>query len=243
MKIFEIMANYNEQLNILFDKWETESNKNGETAFCRDGLMYKYGRDKNYVDELWGKSQKRIMFLLKDPKEESGDSREWLYYESNRQLQAQFIRKLACLLYGLSTAKNGKTVDFSAITNEQIVSCFDETPFAFVESKKQAGTTTIKDKELDKYINRYKEYLTEEINILNPNIIVCCGGPQYHFALTDLCKNAEIIDKNIHFHKESNTLLIYSYHPSARTSYESFYNEVMRQYEQFLAKYSDSELK
>lgn len=233
------MENYNEKLNILFDKWEAESVKNGEEDFCRDGLMYKYEHDKNYVDELWEKSQKRILFLLKDPKEYSGDSRDWLNYEKNRQLQSSFIKKLAYVFYGLSTVKDEKIADFRDITHEQLVECFNEIPFAFVESKKQAGTIQIQDKVLDKYINDYKEFLTEEINILKPNIVICFGGPQYHFAVTDLFKDAEKIDNNIRLHKETNTLIIYSYHPSARKSYESFYSEVMREYSKFLAKYPD----
>lgn len=234
------MVNYNEKLNILFEKWEAESVKNGELgAFCRDGLMYKYGHDRKYVDELWENSKKRILFLLKDPKEYSGDSREWLDYEKNQQLKSTFIKKLAYILYGLSHVKNGKTVDFWDITDEQLVKCFNEIPFAFVESKKQAGTTAIKDKELTEYINRYKGYLTEEINILNPDIVICFGGPQYHFAIYDLYKDAEVIDKNIRLHKQTNTLFIYSYHPSARSSYESFYSAIMYEYGKFLAKYPD----
>lgn len=234
------MENFNEKLDILFDKWEAESIRNGKTAFCRDGLMYKYGHDNNYVDELWDKSKKRILFLLKDPKEYSGDSREWLQKkEENQQLRPQFLKKLAYVLYGLSTVKDAKTVDFWDITHEQLVKCFNEIPFAFVESKKEAGTIKISDKELDKYINLYKEYLTEEINILNPDIVICCGGPQYHFAITDLFKDAEVIDKNIRLHKQTNTLIIYSYHPSARTSYDSFYSEIMRQYGKFLVNYPD----
>lgn len=234
------MKNYNEKLNFLFDKWEDESKRNEEEgAFCRDGLMYKFGHDNNYVDELWDKSSKRILFLLKDPKEYSGDSREWLQKkEENRQLQPSFIKKLAYVLYGLSTVKDGKTTDFWDISHEQLVKCFNEIPFAFVESKKQAGTILIKDKVLDKYINSYKEYLLEEINILKPNIIICFGGPQYHFALTELFKDVEKIDNNIHIDNETKTLIIYSYHPSARTSYESFYSEIMRQYGKFLAQES-----
>lgn len=235
------MANYNEKINILFEKWEAKSIENGEEkAFCRDGLMYKYGHDNNYVDELWDKSQKRILFLLKDPKEYSGDSREWLQKkEENRQLQPSFIKKLAYVLYGLSTAKDGKITDFWDITHEQLVKCFNEIPFAFVESKKQAGTTKINDLELDEYIYDYKDFLSEEINILKPNIVICFGGPQYHFAITDLFKDAEKIDNNIRLHNKTNTLIIYSYHPSARKSYESFYSEIMRQYGKFLAKYTD----
>ncbi len=234
------MENYNEKLNVLFEKWKAKSIENGEEkAFCEDGLMYKYGHDKNYVDELWDKSKKRILFLLKDPIEDSGDSRLWLNEPENQQLRPIIMKKLAYILYGLSTVKDGKVTDFWDITHEQLVKCFNEIPFAYVESKKQEGTTVIKDKELDKYINRYKEYLTEEINILNPDIVICFGGPQHHFAVNDLYKDAEVIDKHIRLHKQTNTLIIYSYHPRARKSYESFYSEIMHEYGKFLNKYPD----
>ena len=235
------MENYNEKLNILFEKWEAKSIENmDKNQFCQDGLMYKYGHDNNYVDELWDKSQKRILFLLKDPKEFSGDSREWLQKkEENRQLRSSFIKKLAYVLYGLSTVKDGKIADFRDITHEQLVECFNEIPFAFVESKKQAGTIQIQDKVLKKYINDYKEFLTEEIRILKPNIIICFGGEQYHFAVNDMFKDAEVIDKHIRLHKQTNTLIIYSYHPSARKSYESFYSEIIHEYGKFLDKYPD----
>lgn len=235
------MENYNEKLNVLFEKWKAKSIENGEEkAFCEDGLMYKYGHDKNYVDELWDKSKKRILFLLKDPIEDSGDSRLWLNEPENQQLRPIIMKKLAYILYGLSTVKDGKVTDFWDITHEQLVKSFNEIPFAYVESKKQEGTTVIKDKELDKYINRYKEYLTEEINILNPDIVICFGGPQHHFAVNDLYKDAEVIDKHIRLHKQTNTLIIYSYHPSYfRISPENFYNDIMCQYGKFLAKYPD----
>ena len=234
------MDNYNGKLNALFEKWKAKSIENvEEKAFCEDGLMYKYGHDKNYVDELWDKSKKRILFLLKDPIEDSGDSRLWLNEPENQQLRPIIMKKLAYILYGLSTVKDGKVTDFWDITHEQLVKSFNEIPFAYVESKKQEGTTVIKDKELDKYINRYKEYLTEEINILNPDIVICFGGPQHHFAVNDLYKDAEVIDKHIRLHKQTNTLIIYSYHPSARKSYESFYSEIMHEYGKFLDKYPD----
>lgn len=242
------MANFNEQLNTLFDKWEAESNRNGETGFfCRDGLMYKYGHDKSYVDQLWEKSKKRIMFLLKDPKEPSGDSREWLYFDGdryleNRNLQPKIMKVLAFWLYGLSTAKDGKIAELETVTEEQLVTCFNETPFAYVESKKQHGGTSIADGTLREKINLYKEYLTEEINILNPDIIVCCGTPQYNFVLK-LYEGAEKIDNNVFFHREKNKLILYSYHPSYYKGEwndpKTFYRDLMSQYSKFLARYPD----
>ena len=92
------MENYNEKLNVLFEKWKAKSIENGEEkAFCEDGLMYKYGHDNNYVDELWDKSQKRIMFLLKDPKEYSGDSREWLQKKRRKSTTSIFFYQETCL--------------------------------------------------------------------------------------------------------------------------------------------------
>ena len=234
------MDNYNGKLNALFEKWKAKSIENvEEKAFCEDGLMYKYGHDKNYVDELWDKSKKRILFLLKDPIEDSGDSRLWLNEPENQQLRPIIMKKLAYILYGLSTVKDGKVTDFWDITHEQLVKCFNEIPFAYVESKKQAGETEIADNELDKYINRYREYLIEEINILNPDIVVCFGGPQHHFAVNDLYKDAEIINKNIHIDQKTNTLIIFSYHPSKVSTYENFYNGIMYHYGKLFAKYPD----
>jgi hypothetical protein len=235
------MENYNEKLNVLFEKWKAKSIENGEEkAFCEDGLMYKYGHDKNYVDELWEKSKKRIMFLLKDPIHDSGDSRLWLNDPKNQQLKRKIMKRLAYILYGLTTVQNGETLDFGDIMHEQLVKSFNEIPFAYVESKKQAGTTKINNKELKRYINLYKEYLKEEINILKPNIVICFGEEQYHFAVTDMFKDAEKIDNNIHLHKLTNTLIICSYHPSYFIiSNKSFYTDIMCQYAKFLAKYPD----
>jgi hypothetical protein len=243
------MANYNEQLNDLFREWKKESEKNNEPAFCCDGLMYKCksGDPKNevdepLVDELWDKSKKRIMFLMKDPKEDSGDSRTWINDGGVRYVTLKLFKVLAYWLYGLSNAKNGKTADLETITYEKLVDCFNKIPFAYIESKKQAGKSSVKDAVLSSYISRYRDYLIKQIEILNPNVIICCGKPQYDFVL-QLFSGAEKIDDNIFYHKEKQKLIFNSYHPSYYRGVwnypETFYKDLMEKYAKFLEKYPD----
>ena len=244
--------NTNEKLNELFVRWKEKSEQTehiGEkSSFCEDGLMYKYGHEKNYVDKLWGKSQKRIMFFLKDAKEPSGDSRLWLYeegtdYENNRILKPKLMKVLAYWLYGFTTVEDGKIEEFDTITHEQLVECFNQVPFAYVESKKQSGESRIQSTVLSEYIDRYKDFLIEQIDILNPNIIVCCGEPQYKFVLNKIYIGSEQIDKNLFYNKGKQTLIFYSYHPSYYLREwkrpETFYKDLMSKYKLFLSMHPD----
>ena len=237
------MKNYNEKLDELFTKWEAESIANGDDVISKDGLMRKQHAD---VNELWEQSRKKVMFLMKDQPDGWGDdTRNWLVLpdehpkaKSNREASPMFLKRLALLLYGFTY----NVTDYWSIDETEAVKCFNEVPFAFVEAKKQSGKPSVSDAEMDMYIERYKDFLLEEIAILEPNIIVCCGGPQYHFALNTLYKkeDLECIDQNVHYDKDKNVLVIYSPHPSIPySSHAGFYADVMWHYEQFLKKYPD----
>lgn len=236
------MKNYNEQLDKLFKEWETASIANGEDVISKDGLMRKLNAD---VDELWDKSVKKVMFLMKDqPNGWGDDTRNWLVLpddhplaKRNRNASSIFLKRLALLLYGITY----NIIDYGSVDEKATVKCFNEVPFAFVEAKKQSGETFVSDKIMNAYINKYKDFLLKEIAILEPNIIVCCGGPQYHFALNTLYnkENLECIDQNVYFDKIKNVLLIYSSHPSRPGSHADFYAGVMYHYGKFLEKYPD----
>lgn len=237
------MKNYNERLDELFKEWEAQSIANGDGVISKDGLMRKLHAD---VNELWEKSVKKVMFLVKDQPDGGGDdTRNWLvlpdehpWAKRNRKASSVFLKRLALLLYGFTY----NVTDFGAIDEKEAVKCFNEVPFAFIETKKQSGGTSVKDKVMDIYINKYKDFLLKEIAILEPNIIVCCGGPQYNFALNTLYKkeDLECIDQNVYFDKTKNVLVIYSPHPRIqKISHAKFYEWVMWHYEQFLKKYPD----
>ena len=234
------MTDYNGQLDELFRKWEATSIANGDDIISKDGLMRIKDAD---VNELWEKSPKRVMFLLKDQPDGGGDDiRNWLtlpesdkFARRNREVRPVFLKRLAYLLYGFTY----DNTEFWTIKEEDAVKCFLETPFALVETKKQSGGTSVSKKTMDTYINRYKDFLLKEIEILNPNIIVCCGGPQHHFALHTLYKleNLETIDQNVHYDREKDVVIVYSPHPSVTScSHQKFFEGVMWHYGIFLKR-------
>ena len=237
------MKDYNRHLDELFKKWEAQSIANGDGVISKDGLMRKRDAD---VNELWKQSPKRVMFLLKDQPNGGGDdTRNWLVLSDdnpnakrNREASSIFLKRLALLLYGFTY----NMTDYWSVDEKEAVKCFNEVPFAFVEAKKQSGDTSVKDDVMDMYIDRYKDFLLEEIAVLESNIIVCCGKPQYNFALNVLYKkeDLECIDQNVYYDKRKNVLVIYSPHPSVMfCSHADFYAGVMWHYEQFLKKYPD----
>lgn len=237
------MKDYNGMLDRLFEEWNAESIKNGDDVISRDGLMRIKGQD---VNALWDKADKKVMFLLKDQPDGGGDDiRNWLtlpednkYAKSNREAGSIFLKRIACLLYGFTYCNTA----YWTLNMDDVVKCFLEKPFALVETKKQSGGTSVSNQTMNEYIDRYKDFLLREIDILSPNIIVCCGGPQHHFALNTLYRpeDLETIDQNVHYDKEKNVVIVYAGHPSARCSHQDYYQGAMYHYDFFLKKYPDS---
>lgn len=180
---------FNEQLDKLFNDWEkyTDSDK-----FCKDGLVMKYGEPKDSVDEKWEKAERRVAFILKDnPDGWTTDLRTWLSvgenYEHNRNLcggrvgQTGFLPNIARMFYGLY---ENPCIGFADINMAEVKKVWNEAPFALIESKKIAGTTTVSDQEIIKAIETNRDFLQKELDILHPNIIVCCDPSMtiFHFV-------------------------------------------------------------
>lgn len=234
------MEKYNDQLDQLFVQWQEASDRLGDGILSKDGLMRKLGAD---VNELWDKAPHKVMFLLKDQPDGGGDdTRNWLvlpegdkWAKRNREARSVFLKRLALLLYGFTYNQT----DYWAVNHQEAVKCFNEVPFAFVETKKQSGEPSVANKTMDFFIDRYKDFLLQEIRILHPNIIVCCGGPQYQFALNTLYSKdqLECIDQNAYYDKAKGILVIYAPHPSVGCSHANYYAGVMWHYGVFLQKY------
>lgn len=243
--------NYNDQLNELFDNWKIESAKNNEprekteeakVIFTEDGIMEKSDDLKINVEEAWHNSEKRIMFILKDqPSEWCNDARLWLKIKDNQNLKPRFIRNLANIFWGLYNADKNNLCSYNDLKNstDSVRLCFNTQPFAFIESKKQGGMTYISNTTLISYLKKYKEFLIKEIKILNPNIIVCTSHIIYRFVCEIFNKEElqaiESVNQNcFRIHKPSNTIIIKSFHPSARKSEKDIYESVMANYRKFI---------
>lgn len=81
-------------------------------------------------------------------------------------------------------------------------------------------------------------FLSKEIEILNPNILVCCGGPIFDFAIKMYGKydlHDYGINGNLKYAVQKNIVLIYCEHPAKRFMHsETFYDVTMDLFRVFL---------
>ena len=243
----------NQQLDELFDDWKAESLKFNEQTnqfgviFTSDGLVHKNETSID-VEQEWNKSKKRVLFVLKDqPTQYSDDVRFWLRdvkgqdnstRQTNRELGTRFIHNIANIFYGLQYVTRDNPLPLEQIEFDDVKRCFNSIPFALLESKKQGGGTSITNKVLQTYWDRYSHFIKEEIDILKPNMIVCTSRIIYQ-RIINLFSSHEIIEFEGHnsiklVKKEEPVLLFCSYHPSAHKSYGEIYDGVMNHYRAFV---------
>lgn len=233
----------NQQLDELFDKWENKLSPEHKQLFCRDGLMLRpTGED---VNELWLSATRRVAFLLKDKSDSSCDDiRSWLLDKTNgkhnRELRGGkvgktgFLPNIARVLYGLLnvSVKDNNLLGFDEVNNDRkhkVIETWSAAPVALIETKKVAGVKTVADSVMQEALKRDNLPLQEELNILKPNILVCCDAndsqfkfvTQTYFAgkhcvkiLDDSIEYVDVKPCCLYYYPEVKIAVIKSYHPT-----------------------------
>ncbi len=249
-----IMGKYNIQLDELFDYWSKESELhpiNNDRCFVKDGLMLKNSDLNIDIEEAWDKIQKKVMFIAKDQNQSDNpterydqDSRTWLKDRKDvQELQGKNIKfwgNIAILLWGLykTDSQNPWWYDEVMQHFDEVKLFFNTYPFAFIESKKQPGGPGLKSNVLKKYLDRDRDLLFKEIDILKPNMIVCFHHHIYGTVISKFPQD-ELIgigeDHPIKYHPRTDTFIFCSYHPSyLNETPENIYQGVMHHYRVFL---------
>lgn len=218
-----------------------------------DGKTY-WGRERENENEQWHYADRRILFLLKDPNSNPDqDMRCWIGRQNPTTITNQFYKNIALWFYGVNTIKeDGTYIPFEKANNPtEFSKYFDDFPIAIVNIKKESGGSTISDEallqyvglateEYNKYGNCFGNYLHRQIaEILNPNIIICGGGLKIRVVLEIVQKiifpNLNFIkfDNWVYYNEEKKIILIDSYHPSGRHSYQGVYEDMMKSLQHF----------
>jgi len=268
---------YNKLLDSLFERWEESLLDDQKKLFCKDGLVLKYGKPDTFVDDEWEKSKRRIVFLLKDKNTPDGDDiRRWLIDEKNgafcRNLsggnvgKTGFLPNIARILYGLT---EGDCQGFSEIKNKksEIKSVWNTYPFALIEAKKIAGYSSVSSEQVRNALTIDEKFLKEELDILNPNIIICCdaedsqfefitqkylSGEQpiiydYRYPFWDEKEQVNFYNPSITWHcclwyyPNKNIVVIKSFHPSrlGKTGDWVVYERVVSAFRTFIKDYPE----
>lgn len=236
------MTDYNKHLNSLFGQFLDTHPDIDRCKFCPDGLMEQgSGVD---VGRKWAAAKRRIAFLVKDCPDGWGtDTRTWLGVKAGELRnsnggRSQFWEHIAILLHNLYLLTpegigcgeiNVDAVKATASPGyARILQSFNEIPFAYIECKKDAGDKDCSPAELRAALNRYAPLLKAEIDLLHPNILVCCDKEGLIFdtvcntvfagAAPDSVVSAKYPDSDFDYcyayYAMQNVLVINSYHPS-----------------------------
>lgn len=252
------MVDYNEKLNSLFEKWKKQAKNNGHTGFCGDGLMYRgkkwetedggktyYGKSRGNENTLWFNAEKRVLFLLKDTNNNPNhDMREFSPGGNDRSIAFHY-KNIAYWFFGLLSFQENKVApEFKKLDFwKDVFPLFDTQPYAIVNCKKESGGSNLSNVTLKEHMELYVDFIKEEIEILDPDIIVCGGGQSAikNFVKEHVYTDIEKISNNnnwIYYSKKSNKVVIDSYHPSYwGASQEEIYTRMMNAYKEFLSKH------
>jgi hypothetical protein len=158
-------------VNELFEKWEE---RRGTKKFVRDGIIN---------ESAWREAKQHIVFLLKEingaPQSFTGKAAsEYRIDCSNPEYQRNF--PLLCdkypwavvgqWAYGLLHLQSNPT--FREADENRDDACRQ---VAIVNLKKTAGGNASNNAEIRRYALQDKEFLQEQIALLRPDMVVCCG--------------------------------------------------------------------
>ena len=203
------MSSKTDQLNNLFTIWE-KKHESYRSGFKRDGIVDEY---------LFTKTKTKILYITKepnDPKQSAGDYREWW----KEGVKYSFSHRIAEWSYGLlnnfpqydDIRKNNKLI------NESILK------IAFMNIKKSGGTGSSNYDIIMEHLEMNKEYIKEEIQIIDPDIIIT--GITWKETRKALFPN--VVWKNsgyaVAIGRYNNAKVIDFYHPSSRTAPSASYS-------------------
>lgn len=268
------MANFNKQLDEqLFNPWMSNATEEEKKGFCRDGLLIMPDHAEDFVDELWEKSSRRVMFLVKDKNTPYGDDiRRWFVDQKNgkgnwtltgEKMKTGFSPNIANIFYGLQMDQPG---DEGRINNEYVVKHKEEVlrvwnscPIALVEAKKQAGVSHVASSAVTAAMEKDKDLLRKELEILHPNIIVCCDAndSQFNFLTQQLFADKKVERKydtpylyngkkamkcpELWYYSEEKLVIIKSYHPTNGGKQQWWISErVFSPFHKFLTDYPEA---
>lgn len=170
-------------LDELFDLWRK---KEGHEFFCIDG----------FIDEdTYKEQEKRVLFIAKESNVSKGTDKDffWLQSVANRKSDSKILSRRISIMANAYFDYNFSCV-IKSLDNLQKI--------AYMNINKSGGSSRTNTTKLWEYANYHKDYILKEIEIIKPELIVCCSKLVYEII-------SDILGTKINDHK-----VIEVYHPS-----------------------------
>lgn len=260
------MYSFEENEKIL-SKWEQISEARGDGSVSPDGVYYKgdyhkwesdgktYSeRNRGNEDEQWNTAKRRVLFVSKDSNEEDNayDMRccDLTHdFNGNLRFKWRFVKNMLRINAGLQSVSSKSFIPYSDINNIEVVDkIWDESAVARINVKKHSGGSSLSNAALKQVLSEnspYAELIEGQLNLLDANIIVCCGG---RGILKDFVINhcySDAVKENwwVYYSPNHNVWIIDSFHMNPRnaTTDEGLYTDMMKNFQEALIKIGKEE--
>ncbi|MCL2153650.1 MAG: hypothetical protein FWH57_11975 [Oscillospiraceae bacterium] len=193
---------YEKSIEDLFNRWKSLHLNDGEiaenmpktqrpSAFIRDGLPYPH---KYFSLPI----EKRLLFILKESHAENAhiNSSQLNWYRDFAEGCDDSGQKLRSKLASAYISLTG-----TSITDREAIRFL-----AVININKRGGSSSAADRVLENYACKYKGFIKDQIILINPKYIICCGSGIHNLVKKIIYEGAVPAD----------TVLINMYHPSRR---------------------------
>ena len=215
----------NEELDTLFEGWKSQMEEDGYKGFCADGIIRQLGKEEAH----WLLAKRKVVFLLKEPwSEDQTDIRDWSG-QMDETAPERFYNRIAAWLYGINKATENTYPDIETAFYPKIqLKALRNYAHAFVNIKKCVGEKRSFDSEIYNFAVQYKDYLKEQLEILEPTIVVCCGPITFRVVDEVLYKN-QLMEINdwIFVNTKDKTVFINAFEPTASKNNYQMYDWMM----------------
>ena len=195
-------------LEKLFESWKKahacEKNYECIDDIPKDSFTY----DGVINEKIWDRQKTKVLYILR---ESNGQNTEEGYFWFKEMIEkGQITKNIFKRINSMQNILN-KTENDNRL-NE----------VAYINVNKRGGGSSVNWKRMIKYTKEYKEFIRREIEIINPEIIVCCGT--YWLILNYIYDKKQKYAKpeNEYYYELGNVKVYNMWHPSARISDENY---------------------
>ena len=212
------------KINDLFNEWEKLVKEEGSDHFVPDGVI---------SEEHWKQANRKILFILKETNNYRYNVAELINTvvttkEKKPLWQRPTFHNIGRWAYGLlNYPESVNSYDLAHKHRKySLLSC------AFINVKKTTGTSVSKKKEIEASAEKYKYFLKEQIELLQPDVIVF--GGTYKVIKTYVLPELSKVSYRIHKYKD--IICINANHPACTKKRKELYKQVMDNYHKYMSQ-------